>query len=308
MAINLSKRERNRWAASELAQKLKLEDIMKPDLNRMLKRMANDLQASINSTGEAPSGGSYTKNLTGILSSQYDRTQARFSNRVTNALGELENDSPVWMILLAIGAQQGLKNKKEVLNFIKSETRVQTNKFIESNVEKDSANITRTNDRALQAALATSSAILAQELDRAPTRTELALAAKKQFISTNIKRSDTIAATVTQKAAEGMKSINKDVFLGYRNNMTSMVLQIPNNEGGEVWVSMGDSVARPEHLEADGQAKLNGAFSVWGESLKYPGDDSLGASLKNIINCRCSSVFTYEENFEIPASALEPEL
>lgn len=58
------------------------------------------------------------------------------------------------------------------------------------------------------------------------------------------------------------------------------------------WVSMEDSRVRPAHAQAHGQiVRVDEAFTVGGEKLKFPGDTSLGASLGNVINCRCSAEF-----------------
>lgn len=59
-----------------------------------------------------------------------------------------------------------------------------------------------------------------------------------------------------------------------------------------VWVTMKDDRVRDWHSEAEGQERrLNVPFDVGGEQLRYPGDASLGASLRNLINCRCSLSF-----------------
>lgn len=66
----------------------------------------------------------------------------------------------------------------------------------------------------------------------------------------------------------------------------------------KTWRSQGDSRVRREpkskfdHLEADGQVvPLDQPFVVSGEQLMWPGDTSLGASLGNVINCRCSAIY-----------------
>lgn len=54
------------------------------------------------------------------------------------------------------------------------------------------------------------------------------------------------------------------------------------------WVSQRDEKVREAHDEADGQeVPVDEPFTVGGELLMYPGDTSLGATAKNIINCRC---------------------
>lgn len=58
----------------------------------------------------------------------------------------------------------------------------------------------------------------------------------------------------------------------------------------KTWVIAGNNT-RPDHLAADGQTVANDEpFVVGGELLMYPGDDSMGASAGNIINCSCTSI------------------
>jgi len=99
-------------------------------------------------------------------------------------------------------------------------------------------------------------------------------------------RATSIAATETQAAAEASKLTATDVLLG----------RAPSIQGGTAapaesvkdWWTVGDSHVRSEHLAADGQSvPVSAPFVVGGEQLMYPGDTSLGASLDNVINCRC---------------------
>lgn len=99
-------------------------------------------------------------------------------------------------------------------------------------------------------------------------------------------RATSIAATETQAAAESSKITASDVLLG----------RAPSIQGGTAapaeatkdWWTVGDSHVRPAHLAADGQeVPVSAPFVVDGEQLMYPGDTSLGASVGNVINCRC---------------------
>lgn len=60
----------------------------------------------------------------------------------------------------------------------------------------------------------------------------------------------------------------------------------------KMWSTMRDPAVRPHHDLAEGQEQLvEVPFVVNGEKLMFPGDNSMGARLNNIINCRCSSVY-----------------
>lgn len=59
---------------------------------------------------------------------------------------------------------------------------------------------------------------------------------------------------------------------------------------GKVWDAAWDRRTRPDHAEADGQVVENDKpFTVGKEKLMFPKDKSLGASPKNIYNCRCTA-------------------
>lgn len=59
------------------------------------------------------------------------------------------------------------------------------------------------------------------------------------------------------------------------------------------WLATRDGRTREAHALADGQeAPLDDPFDVGGELLQHPGDASLGASAANIIQCRCTTVYT----------------
>ena len=60
----------------------------------------------------------------------------------------------------------------------------------------------------------------------------------------------------------------------------------------KAWLSSHGPHVREAHAAAeedyiDNPILIDEAFEVGGEQLMFPGDDSLGASLDNIINCQC---------------------
>lgn len=66
------------------------------------------------------------------------------------------------------------------------------------------------------------------------------------------------------------------------------------------WIATRDPRTREEHLKADGQiVGKDDPFIVWGERLDYPGDAS-HATAKNLIQCRCTVAFIYDEEVEKP--------
>jgi uncharacterized protein with gpF-like domain len=65
-------------------------------------------------------------------------------------------------------------------------------------------------------------------------------------------------------------------------------IELAKTQLTHTWDATLDEVTRPHHWEADGQTvPINEPFTVAGEKLMFPGDDSLGATAKNLVNCRC---------------------
>ncbi len=75
---------------------------------------------------------------------------------------------------------------------------------------------------------------------------------------------------------------SRDIFAGFHGQK-------------KIWVTMGDDLVRTfpfDHDSANGQEQfIDDPFVVSGELLQFPGDWSLGASLGNLINCRCSALY-----------------
>ncbi len=92
-------------------------------------------------------------------------------------------------------------------------------------------------------------------------------------------RKELIALTETQNAAETSKALATMVYTGSAGITTK-----------KQWISILDDRVRPWHAEAYGQVRnINEPYIVYGQELMYPGDTSLGATMDNIANCRCSS-------------------
>lgn len=72
------------------------------------------------------------------------------------------------------------------------------------------------------------------------------------------------------------------------------------------WLSTDDARTRPEHRAADGQqVPLSKPFTVGGEKLNFPGDWSLGATADNVIQCRCSIEFNFDDDIVTADSSFE---
>lgn len=63
------------------------------------------------------------------------------------------------------------------------------------------------------------------------------------------------------------------------------------------WVATADGRTRSFHQSANGDIRnMDEPFVIEGERLMHPGDGTLGASAKNIVNCRCVVVYKDERD------------
>lgn len=101
-----------------------------------------------------------------------------------------------------------------------------------------------------------------------------------------IKRKDIpkkVLETLSQDRATRIAMNETNIIHNYKHHMELRKTQITHT-----WDATLDEVTRPHHWEADGKTvPINEPFIIAGERLMFPGDDSLGATAKNLINCRC---------------------
>lgn len=97
-------------------------------------------------------------------------------------------------------------------------------------------------------------------------------------------RAETISVTETQNAYEKTKQTEG---LGITERIARQGYNLQKR-----WDATLDSRTRPAHAMAHGQrVPVDSCYTVMGQQLEFPGDTSHGATLDNIINCRCSSQF-----------------
>jgi uncharacterized protein with gpF-like domain len=127
------------------------------------------------------------------------------------------------------------------------------------------------------------------------TQRELAVAAAVILGRKFRGRETAIVITETQKAAESTKLLGaySEAGLDPMDAVTRQRVPIKPKARKE-WIDVGDKdVRRGHHASEVASVSIDEPFTVNGEKLMYPGDSSLGASAGNTINCRCSSLYTF---------------
>jgi len=110
-------------------------------------------------------------------------------------------------------------------------------------------------------------------------------------------RAETIAISETQYAVESVKAIEANVLAGEQSfdgfAGTVAVSTVVVSNATKTWETTLDEKTRIAHAFADGQTvKVTSFFIVDGQMLKFPRDTSLGATAKNVINCRCQASYS----------------
>jgi uncharacterized protein with gpF-like domain len=262
-------------AATDLRKKIALEKELLPKLDAYHRDLARLFIRSVNAGGVPSSVAAYNQQLEQLLASHYKRVQKQFDGALAERLpADVQPTGKEGEIITAA-----------LLAYFANQAREQA----------DTINTTTDNDTRTALRLARQDA---EEQGVAVSNTTLAVTGAAILQNQLRARALSIATTETQRAAEATKATEAEVLSGLTPTISRRITTPPRPETVPVksWDSVGDSHVREAHLSADGQeVRTNEPFTVGGEQLMYPGDDSLGASIGNIVNCRCASVYNSRE-------------
>lgn len=292
--------------AKQLAMKLKLEDRLKPKLRKFFRQISHDVKIVMTATNRVPNLDSFDAELIAILREHYRLVAKAFKEIPRQSIKSWAtpiekkqfveeipggSDSAVdEAVLAAILLLPDVINRseEEIVEYIIRHSQLQSG-FILSTTQKE-----------LQAITAR---IIVEAVSRGEVLTpaEIAARVEREFNARTANRIDTIAATETQTPSETVKLL-------IATALATIALEVIGPDGElvpgtviKIWNTIIDSVTRPAHIRANGQiVRNNTAFVVGGELLPAPGNSSLGASLKNIINCRCVATFDVVGGGDLP--------
>jgi hypothetical protein len=270
MSFNANQQEIDDAAIRDTKEKIELEAIIGGQLLRKyFSPISSAFFLSYSQNGVIPPLDQHHQQLNNILNSNYSKTAKQFSRQIRDALGRLANAATINDNILF-----GLELKQRIDVFFSQDS-------ISSTTENDLSRAVR--DILLAAAVAGITL----------TDQQVARQAQTKFDSLSRARVDTISMTQTEQAAEGAKHTEAGVLQKDNAVFPSADVDFATATVRKTWVTVMDNRVRPAHVLAEGQrVPLTQPFTVGGELLMHPGDSSLGATLGNIINCRCSSVIT----------------
>lgn len=252
---------------SELKDKLSVEAKLKTSLRKFFKTIVNDQKVENNVKSIKKKGinvQQYAPQLTNLLNRSY--------NEAIDKASGCFMDDPIVQDLLSPQERTMIKGQSVLLSQEYASKRAVT-------IAEELMATTRKN-------LAQSHTLVDKVILQ--TGVEVTQAERMSMVMDNFEqrlnnRVGTIAATETQNVYQEAKQIEA--------RMTNEVLNRSGQNMQKRWNATLDQSTRPAHVEAHGQrVNLEALYEVWGEKLSYPGDDSNGASVKNLANCRCESI------------------
>ena len=284
MAASLSVR---RQARSDLREKIKLEKDFVRKLTTLNNKVIKRSVLLFGRDGVVLNARIFESELSELLENQYDRAARVFDDQIREFLPKTLESTAKEDALIAAALVV----------------------FFAARTIEQSQIITRTNQRDINKSIAEADRQL-QEVAEAGvivTNREVAKTSGTLLRRKLKSRIGSIATTEIQVAAESVKATELAILTRNPRSLPRPTLAIPRPQVvvpqlplgltppkiQKLWVSAGDERVRRgkfSHVKADGQkVNVDEPFVVSGEFLKIPGDSSLGASLGNIIRCRCAS-------------------
>lgn len=276
----------------QLAKKLALENAFTPTMRRTINKMADDFAATYAASGIIISAKVFAKDFEKELTAHYEKVTSKFTAFINVKLdGDIATDG-VARAFSKYAAKRGqsLTDAKKTVEHRQKEN---IDKFIKANVKASTKVITATNNREFKKAVERAAdKVISAGLP--VTHETIGAELAPTFKASNGYRAEIISQVETQKAAEGGKAEAAagidDTINGGANGYKPVFLK--------EWITVGDDKVRPAHADADGQTvEVDEPYTVGGELLMYPADESLGASAENTINCRCSSQYVENPDF-----------
>lgn len=266
------------FAARQLAKKMRLEANLQPKLTSFFRDINRTVKAVIKSTGQIASLKEFKQDLVELLSIHYDRTSKAFQGDVAPSLTK---DLNTHYQIKQNEAERLIEESDEIidealLSIIALRAATQTD-FILDTVEKElqTASEKATIDAAMDGATL--------------TRNQRANIVADDFSGRIPGKVENIATYETNAMAEETKLVEAQTIVDSSVIVSGIVASIAMRK---TWNAILDSKTRDSHVLADLQNKsVIEPFIVQGQRLRVPGDTSLGATLDNVIGCRCSASY-----------------
>ncbi len=259
----LSESQIRRQVAKDFRDKLSLEKKLKGKLRLLANGIVNKFRSDM-LIGTITNASFFNKKLQGILKLHYQTVSREFSGRTLDRLFDFKENT--------------------LTELEKGKLEEAINSYINRRSIEQAIIILNTTQKNMVSASAAVISETASQIERSVNASTLL---SRKLIS----REARIASLETQAMSEARKIAEADIF----SKKEPLTLQIPTEKLLKEWVTVGDERVRPAHVNADSQLQFKeDFFIVKGEQLRFPGDTSFGATPGNVINCRCSAVYSTE--------------
>lgn len=281
MAILITnQRERNEDAKKQDETCAFFESTMQRTLNSLTRTIVDDFAVLYATTGQIVDTTNYNSELEAILTRNYRRTNNEFSQDY------LDN-----LIIERNRAKTDARREKldNVINLRKTIEPIIVASLIRwahAQTKRQRLYITNTWDKIINKNIDN---ITAEQIlnDKPIDHETIAKKTKTPLKNELINHNKTIAAQEIRTSASNAKFTEANEL-----NDAMKTDETVDEKIIKTWITVGDSHVRDEHRAANNQKRdLDDPFMVGGELLQYPRDTSLGASLWNVINCRCSTSY-----------------
>jgi hypothetical protein len=266
------------FVIQQLAKKLRLEAQVSPKLNKFFREISRSITPVLRVTGSVPSLVGFKDDLVEILRKHYVNTAKAFKGDVVT---EITKSLPI-----------DIEVKQDTVEAVMDESEALLDDaligIIALRAPRQADFILRTTEKELNQSLEKITIDAAKE-GEALTIAERGRRTARDFNNKIPAKVETIATFETQAMAEDTKLTEAEVLRTTGAVIGGISLALAMNKE---WNTILDEKTRDSHVIADGQERnLVRPFNVQGQMLKAPGDTSLGASLSNVINCRCAAYY-----------------
>lgn len=260
-------------AARDLNAKLRLEAVLRPRVHRIQNATSLQVVQSLASTGSLPDvAGIEANSFEPVLRQHYDDVSRVFDHHVSS---QLPDD-------VAMTDQEKAALAAALAAFFNRKSAEEAGLIGQTSADQASRSVVLANGEARR---------LREKDGQLLSMREKAVIAGTFFARHLAGRTSGIVIGATQLAAESSKLQESRILLGDDTPLDQTSAQ---GDAEHEWVTQGDDRVRVKpfnHRAADHQRRVIGTpFNVSGQRLLYPGDTSLGASLGNVRNCRCSAI------------------
>lgn len=266
-------RQMRQHANNERDLKLSFEKILIPQLQKVFAKFMRGFRSEFKATANVLNAHSISPVLNDILTTAYKRTSAAFLKNFTifRRKSIKQEITP---------EERNTATEAAILAFILASVPEQTRFIINTTNKQLAAKI----EEIVTTAAQTGSPLNVDQI------ADLAFEQYNVVLGSRI---DLIATFETQNIAEQTKSIaatqRSIVGIGAEPSGVPASQRVST----KIWVAILDRKTRISHALADGQERnINEPFDVMGQKLKRPGDTSLGATAANVMECRCSVIYS----------------